>query len=190
MTALLVAATLFTTQANLDADAPTPEPSKPLVSSKLSPSDEHVLSMLHARDSIENELGRLAKTQAASKQVKAFGLLVAKDHAFLDRQVLALARRSGVELKPWRGTTDEEREKLRAMEDTVAQLKDLKGEAFDKLFVDAVERWHQDDIAAVEAQRSLTTDIHVYALLGKVLPVLREHRSIAEKLSGRTVSNG
>ena len=182
MTALVVAAALFTAQSNADA--------APLVSDTLSASDVHVLSMLHARDAIETELGRLAQSQAGSKQVKAFGLLVSKDHVFLDKQIVKLAKRSKVTLEPWQAKNDDERAQLHAMEDTIAMLKDLKGEQFDRLFVDAVQRWHSDDIAAVEAQRSLTTNARVYALLGKILPVLREHRAVAEKLSGKGPSNG
>jgi hypothetical protein len=77
---------------------------------------------------------------------------------------------------------DDERARHQETEQRVARLKALHGEAFDQSFADALMRWSQDDIAAVEAQRSMTQDAHVYALLGKILPVLREHRSVAEKL--------
>jgi putative membrane protein len=190
MTALLVAAALFASQTNADAVNPPPEKKKPAATNTLSDSDVHVLTMLHARNAIENELGHLAKAQAGSKQVRAFGAMVAKDHAFLDKSVLKLVRKAGIELQPWQGKNDDERRQLIEMQDTVAQLKTLKGDAFDRLFVSSVERWHDADIAAVEAQRSLTTESHVYALLGKILPVLREHRAVAEKIAGRNDYNG
>jgi putative membrane protein len=149
-------------------------------SPKMSERDLRVLAMLHEHNAIEMELGKLAQTQAGSKDVKAFGALVAKDHAFLDKQVLAVA---GATLPKYVPENDDERARREQLELTVAHLKTLHGEAFDQAFTDALMRWHQDDISAVEAQRSMTQDAHVYGLLGKILPVLREHRSIAEKLT-------
>lgn len=183
MTALLVAAALLTSQNNLDAADPKAKPAQPTKSTTLSERDLHVLSMLHMRDSVEVEAGRLATGQAGSKRVKAFGALIAKDHTFLDKQVLKTAGKTAVEIPPYEPKDDVERAQLKGMEDTVAQLKTLKGPEFDRVFIQAVQRWHQDDVSVVEAQRSVTQDPHVYGLLGKVLPVLREHRAMAERLA-------
>jgi putative membrane protein len=148
-------------------------------SPKLSERDARVLAMLHEHNVMQIELGRLAKTQAESRDVKNFGALIAKDNAFIDKQVVKLA---GSSLGPFTPENDDERARHQDIEQKVARLKTLHGEAFDDSFADAIMRWSQDDIGAVEAQRSMTQDAHVYALLGKILPVLREHRSVAEKL--------
>jgi putative membrane protein len=183
MTALLVAAALLFSQNNLDAANPNAKPAQPLKSTTLSERDQHLLSLLRLHDAVEVEAGRLAKDQASSKRVKAFGALIAKDDTFLDKQVLKTARKTGVDVPPYEPKDDVERAQFTAMEGTMAQLKALQGPEFDRVLIDAVQRWNQDVITAVEAQRSVTQDAHVYSLLGKVLPVRREHRAMAARLA-------
>src|SRR5689334_15425213 len=91
---------------------------------KPSEHDLNVLAMLHYQNAVETELGRLAKTQAESKAVKAFGALVAKDHTFLDRQVLKIAGKAAPRFTP---QTEDERARKQEMEETVGRLKTLKG---------------------------------------------------------------
>jgi putative membrane protein len=185
MTALLVAAALFAPSDSnaIEAGNPNTKPAQPLKSTTLSERDLHVLSLLHFHDAVETEAGRLAKDQASSKRVKAFGALIAKDDTFLDKQVMKTARKAGVTVPPYLPKDDIERAQFDAMEGTLSQLKALKGPEFDRVLIDAVQRWNQDVITAVEAQRSVTQDAHVYSLLDKVLPVLREHRGMAARLA-------
>src|SRR5262249_17455012 len=130
----------------------------------------------------EMELGKLAKARGQSQRVRSFGDMLMKDHTLADRQVEAFAKRKGVQIPQVTPKDDAEAEQMRRDEDTLERLKTLEGDEFDRSFAQMMAGGHQRTISAVEAGRSQTQDPQFYTLLGRLLPVLREHYGIAAKM--------
>jgi putative membrane protein len=137
------------------------------------PAPAEVLAKLHQSNLKEIEMGKLAQERGQSKEVKAFGKTLVKDHTAADKKVQALARQEKVELP----------EAPPAMDHS-----DLgSGSAFDMKFSQAMVEDHKKDIDEVKTARETTTNARLKALLTELLPTLERHRETAERLANGKV---
>jgi putative membrane protein len=152
---LLLSAMLVLPAAALAADAPD---------------TSQVLSKLHESNLKEIEMGKLAQSKGASKDVKAYGRTLVKDHTAADKKVKALAKQEKATLP-----------------DAAPPMKhdDLgTGAEFDTKFAQAMVEDHKKDIDEVKTARDSTTDPKLKSLLDGMLPTLEKHRDIAQKIAG------
>jgi len=110
------------------------------------PSDPQIAGIVVAANQIDIDAGKLAKSRTRNKQVSEFAQLMITDHAAVNKQAGALAKKLGV--------TPAESPTSRSLKDGAAQnianLKSLKSAAFDRAYVDHEVAYHQVVLDAVD----------------------------------------
>jgi len=110
------------------------------------PSDPQIAGIVVAANQIDIDAGKLAKSRTRNKQVSEFAQLMITDHAAVNKQAGALAKKLGV--------TPAESPTSRSLKDGAAQnianLKSLKSAAFDRAYVDHEVAYHQAVLDAVD----------------------------------------
>ena len=123
----------------------------------------------------EVQVGQLAQQRATSPAVKDFGAMLAKDHEAANRQAMEAAKSLGVT-----PPTDAGREQKSVYE----KLSQLQGPQFDREFVKAMVKDHQEDIAKYRKEAGRHADAAVeYAK--KTLPDLQKHLQMAQHLQSQ-----
>lgn len=128
----------------------------------------------------EVELGRLAAQKAADPSVREFGQRMVADHTKAGAELKALATRKGLQV-PTEMNSDQKSE--------MDKLSKLSGSEFDKEYMSAMVKDHEDDVKAFETQSKDGNDADVKAFAAKTLPTLQEHlqmaRSAAQKVGAK-----
>jgi putative membrane protein len=132
-----------------------------------------ILTKLHQTNLKEIEMGKMAEKDGNSKDVKSYGSTLVRDHTAADRRILAFAKVEHIDI-PTAG------EKGKEME-----MKLESGPGFDTEFAKHMMQDHQHDIAEVTEVRDSTKDAKLKSLLSSLLPVLKKHEEIAQKIVDR-----
>ncbi len=134
------------------------------IPSVTTPSAEDFLKAAAQGGMAEVQLGNLAATKSQNAEIKAFGKLMAADHAKVNAEVKALAAKLKYTLP-----TD-----VGSHRSTIDDL--TKAQAnFDKDYVNAMVKDHEDDVAAFQKQADNATDADVKAFAARTLPTLKSH---------------
>ena len=131
------------------------------------------------RDAIEGgngevELGHLAQQKAGSADVKEFGQKMVTDHTRLGEQMKTVAASIGVTAPS--GTS------VGGMA-TMAELKLLSGDSFDKAYIKAMVKAHREDLQAFQNEASSGTSPAVRDAARKGAAVVQHHLTMAEQLA-------
>jgi putative membrane protein len=114
----------------------------------------------------EVELAKLAQQKGTDKQVKAFAAMMIKDHSMANMEMTELANTKKITLP---GTINKEAQDLKK------ELAGKSGAEFDKAYVAAMVKDHQEDIELFEEARKKVNYPEMTALIDKALPMLRLH---------------
>jgi putative membrane protein len=157
--------------------------------------DAMLLGFIHHANLSEIQAGNLAKSNSNSSQVKDFGERIVRDHQSADDQVTALAKSRNIDFTAMHGMKDQPSGTLKddpqaaghkqAMAEHKAALDKLstvKGADFDREFTGLMVKDHQMLIDKLTAARSRVSDPAVSGLVDKLLPTLKQHLAIAQKL--------
>lgn len=110
------------------------------------PSDAQIASIVVTANQVDIDAGQLAASKAHAKDVKAFGQQMVTDHTGVNKQAVALVTK--LKVKPEDNPTSQS---LKADgKKNIAHLKQLKGAAFDKAYVDNEVTYHQAVIDAID----------------------------------------
>jgi putative membrane protein len=143
------------------------------------PTDPQIAAIVVTANQVDIDAGALAESQASSPQVKAFGKQMVTDHAGVNKQATELVVKLGV--KPEDSATAQSLKK--GGEENVNHLKQLKGAAFDKAYVDHEVAYHQQVLDAVDnALIPNAKNEQLKALLVKVRPAFVAHLEHAKHL--------
>jgi putative membrane protein len=163
----LLAATLFAIVAT------------PSFAQSAGPNDAQIAAIVVAANSVDIDAGKLAESKAQNKEVKAFAERMVTDHTGVNKQAVALVTKLKV--------TPEENDTSKSLKqggaDTLAKLKDLKGKAFDKAYIDNEVTYHQTVIDALD--KTLIPNAkneELKALLVKVRPAFVAHLEHAKQM--------
>jgi putative membrane protein len=140
------------------------------------PETIRVLNELHQTNLKEIEAGKLAEKRGQSKDVKAFGKVLIKDHTAADKKVTAVAKTESVALDPASFSMDD-------------MAGPAPATAFDANFAQAMVEEHQkaiDEITKVQAQ---TPNESLKKLLTQLLPTFRKHQEMAQKILDNSQKN-
>lgn len=138
--------------------------------------DKKFVLLAGAGGMLEVELGRLAAEKAASDAVKQFGQRMVDDHSKVNDELKVLADEKGIVLTQQLGETD------RAMRDKLAQM---SGAEFDRAYMSHMVKDHRMDLTQFQRYARTGGDPEVKAWAGKMLPVLQEHRKLAEQTAAQ-----
>jgi predicted outer membrane protein len=168
--------------------ASSDHPNQPAAAESGVSPDRRILSILSVKDQEEIDIGQLAQSNGSTREVRDYGTRLEKDHSANMQKVRSVASSTGITLM----SADEVRTMLAkengknpsSTKDPVAELRDLKGAAFDKTFAHMMKTGHARLIKIVEKAQKDVTNPDVKSLVSKTLPVLREHEKIAAKIMG------
>jgi putative membrane protein len=141
-----------------------------------------LLSQLHETDQTEMEVGRMAEKKGSTAEVRNFGKALEQDHSAADRKVTELARELSVQLSP-PAKPSEDLEKKQNHDGAVKEmLANVSGNTFDRDFLEAMRKDHEEDIQKLTDAMNSTSDPKIKNLIAQLLPRLKHHQEMAEKL--------
>ena len=148
----------------------------------LSKADQQSLKALAQANIAEIETGKLAVANGQSQQVKTYGQQMIDDHTKALNELTQLAQAKGVTLP----TAPDAKHKALA-----ARLAKLKGEQFDKLYLQqAGLKDHKDVHAKLKKTSTSAKDPDVKALALKMMPTVEHHLNMATEVTGKGAKNG
>jgi putative membrane protein len=143
------------------------------------PSDPQIAGIVVTANAIDIDAGKLAKSHTKNKQVSEFAQLMITDHAAVNKQAGALAKKLGV--KPEDSPTSQSL-KTGAAENT-KNLKGLKGAGFDKAYVDHEVAYHQQVLDAIDKVLIPSAkNAELKSLIVKVRPAIAAHLDHAKMI--------
>lgn len=122
----------------------------------------------------EIELGQLALKNTQDQNVRAYAQRMVKDHSAADKKLQAIAAKENLQLPQ---ALDKEHESLKT------KLQGLKGEDFDRAYVQAMAKGHDKAVALFESasqQPQMPEDLKQFA--ASTLPTLEQHKEMAHSL--------
>ena len=143
------------------------------------PTDPQIAHIVVTANQVDIDAGKLAASMGSSAEVKAFGQLMVTDHSGVNKQATDLAGK--LKVTPEDNPTSKS---LKAGGDkNIANLKTLKGAAFDKAYVDNEVAYHQAVLDAVDKTLIPSAqNAELKALIVKVRPAFVAHLEHAKKL--------
>jgi putative membrane protein len=144
-----------------------------------------ILARIHQANLMEVELAKMAREKGSINGVRAYADQLIQDHTNLDQTVVALAQKSG-NLKAVRRSADET-----ANEKTVERkLTSANGAKFDKLFLQQASSHHERMIRRLQQDREDARDEDLEALIDKTIPILEQHKELAQILMNKEQASG
>jgi putative membrane protein len=136
------------------------------------PSDPQIAGIVVAANQIDIDAGKLAKARTKNKQVLEFAQRMITDHTAVNKQASALVKKLGV--KPEESATSKSLKS--AASKNVANLKTLKGAAFDKAYADNEVAYHQQVLDAIDKVLIPSAkNAELKDLVTKVRPAIAAH---------------
>ncbi|MEO3808965.1 DUF4142 domain-containing protein [Sphaerisporangium sp. B11E5] len=140
-------------------------------SGPIGPADRDFLAKVRQAGLWEIPTGQQAQERAGSQRVKEVGLQLAADHTKLDEQVRAVAAKLRVKI-PSTPSADQQA--------WMAELSQLEGEAYDKVFADRLRAAHGKVFAAVALVRAGTKNDEIRAFAQVAVDVVMKHMTLLE----------
>ena len=147
-----------------------------------------VLSKMHMTNQMEVKLGELAMKKGASDEVRRYGDRLVRDHRFADGKVEDMAKAQGITLSMPEPKSEAEKQDMQKDQEMAQKLEGLSGRDFDKMFLQMMAMGHQKAIAMLTQAHDTTKDARLEDMLGKMIPILRQHEVVAQKLQSSFTS--
>lgn len=142
-----------------------------LVAAPVAMSDQDFAKKAAAGGMAEVQLGQLAASKGTSQQVKDFGQKMVDDHSKANDELKSIAARESVDLPSNLTAKDQA---------LMNRLSGLSGQAFDRAYMKAMVKDHEDDIAEFQKEANHGSDNKLKGFAGKTLPTLQEHLRMAK----------
>lgn len=120
----------------------------------------------------EVKLGELAQMKAVNPKVKMFAQRMITDHTNANNSLKMLAAQKNINLP---GDMNSKQKS------TYKTLSEKSGDAFDKAYITAMIKDHEEDIAEFQKEADSGTDADIKAFAAKTLPTLKEHLQLAKE---------
>jgi putative membrane protein len=141
--------------------------------------DRQIATVALVANKLDADHGKMAQSKATNPEVKKFAQQMVTDHQAGEKAVKDLAKK--LKVKPQDSALSKGLKDGGAA--TAAKLKKLKGEAFDKAYVDSEVEYHQAVIDAINnALLPAVQNEEVKAALNGQLPLLNDHLTHAKSL--------
>lgn len=142
------------------------------------PDDPTIVAIFDATNAADVETGKLAAERGASKEVRDFGAMLARDHEAVRQMGRDLAKRLNVTPTP---PKDDQGAKDHAA--AMKRLRGLQGRTFDRAFLQYEIAFHAAVIRAIETTLMPAIDNpELEALVEKVAPAFQAHMLAAQQL--------
>jgi putative membrane protein len=143
------------------------------------PNDAQIAHIVVTANQVDIDAGKLAAERGTSAEVKAFGEMMAKDHAGVNKLASDLAAK--LKVTPQDNPTSQSLKSGGTK--NVANLKTLKGAAFDKAYIDNEVTYHQAVLDAIDKTLIPSAkNEELKALIVKVRPAFVAHLEKAKSI--------
>lgn len=149
---------------------------------KLTDAELQIAAHYHTDNLTEIQLGKLAQARSASKDVKAYADMLVKHHGDLDKQMVALAKKTAQVIPPYKPTEPAKKEALETTKKRVAALQKLNGAAFDREYLSLMIDNHTLAVAGVDAHAAEAKNAELAQMLRDAKPNLQTHLDRAREL--------
>lgn len=131
-------------------------------------------------DVYEIEAGRIAQQRAHSAEVRQLAERMIRDHTDSSTRLMAALRRHGDT-----GLLNEVSGELDAHRSTMIEhLREARDDQFDAVYIDQQKKAHRETLALFEGFDSSDEHPELVQYARAMLPVLREHRTMVERIEG------
>ena len=131
--------------------------------STLSDKDKSFMKEAAKGGMMEVEMGKMAEQKGKSADVKKFGSTMVTDHSKANNELMGIAKKKGVDLSKEKPT-----------------MKKLNDANFDKEYIDAMVKDHEEDLAAFQKEAKNGSDADVKAFASKTSAVIQKHLNMAK----------
>jgi predicted outer membrane protein len=132
-------------------------------------------------DQTEIAMAKIALNKSSNADVKQFAQMMVDEHGRSTSSLTPIAQKAGVTLPP---------PMLAKHKMMAAKLETLSGDAFDKAYVTANVKAHQETATKMQANMGSITDPDLKAFAQQTLPVVQNHLKMAQdmqtKMGGST----
>jgi putative membrane protein len=143
------------------------------------PTDPQIAAIVVAANQADIDAGKLAETQAQSKDVQAFAQRMVADHTSVNQTAVNLVHKLGV--TPAASPTSDSLQQGGAA--NLANLKPLQGAPFDRAYIDHEVAYHEQVIDALDKTLIPSAqNAELKALLVKVRPAFVAHLDHAKRV--------
>ncbi|ACC74377.1 DUF4142 domain-containing protein [Paraburkholderia phymatum] len=139
---------------------------------QLSPGDTQFAQDASQAGATEIAASKLALSSSSNAQVKKFAQQMIADHTKLARSLDVVATQKGLGKSPGADSA------------LIGKLQGLKGDDFDKLYIDEVAvSGHQKAVELFQKESESGTDAQLKAAATRALPTIRHHLAMAQQLA-------
>ena len=151
----------------------------PVAALAQSPSDPQIAAIVVTANQVDVDAGKLAKSKSKNKEVQKFAQQMITDHTAVNKQAGALAKK--LHVKP--EESDTSKSLKQGGKENIANLKKLKGSAFDKAYVDHEVAYHEQVLGAIDKVLIPSAqNADLKGLIVKVRPAIEAHLEHAKHL--------
>ena len=143
--------------------SPSARTSKSPATAALSDKDKSFMKDAAKGGMMEVEMGKMAQQKGKSADVKKIGGTMVADHTKANNELMAIAKKKGVDLS---------KEK--------PSMKKLNDANFDKEYINAMVKDHQEDLSAFQAEAKNGSDADVKAFASKTSAVIQKHLNMVK----------
>jgi len=137
--------------------------SKSPATAALSAKDKSFMKDAAQGGMMEVEMGKMAQQKGKSADVKKIGGTMVADHTKANNELMGIAKKKGVDLS-------KEKPKMKPLNDA----------NFDKEYIDAMVKDHEEDLAAFQAEAKNGSDADVKAFPSKTSAVIKKHLDLVK----------
>lgn len=149
------------------------------------PDDPTIVAIFDAANTADIETGKLAAERGASKEVRDFGAMLARDHEAVRTMGRDLAKKLGVTPTPPKDGAS-----AKAHDAAMKRLGGLEGAAFDRAFLRHEVAFHKAVIEAIQTTLMPAIDnAELRTLVEKVAPAFQAHMVAAQELEKKITAN-
>jgi putative membrane protein len=141
-----------------------------------SQAEQQFVNQVASENVMEVRLSQGAQRKATNPSVKQFAQRLAIDHTAMQKQWMAAAKKNGLDFKA---------EMTSRHLQQAEQLRTPTGAAFDQVYMALMIQNHQENLNTFQAQRNAAHSADVRQLIEATLPMLQEHLSTAQQISGQ-----
>src|SRR5256714_1245551 len=138
-------------------------PSKSPATTALSEKDKSFMKEAAKGGMMEVDMGKMVQQKGKSADVKKFGSTMVADHTKANNELMAIAKKKGVDLSKEKG-----------------KMMKLNDPTFDKEYINAMVKDHEEDLAAFQAEAKNGSDADVKAFASKTSAVIKKHLDMAK----------
>jgi putative membrane protein len=140
-----------------------------------------ILEQIHQADLEEIAIAKIAEEKASTREIRAYAEQLVADHTNANQTVVTTAKKLGVQLHD--AATSREARRWSVHEKLVEQMmSSASGAEFDRLFLQHTSVDHDKLIRALKQDREDANNDDIEALIDKILPILEQHRELAQIL--------